>query len=104
MIQLLSNSDHRKLPDDSVRKLRDGLSTCKTSRGLSREARASISELCESARKSDWAMEHLIIAVKEACYQSAEIARLTSTSEREALVSTVVTACIQEFYAPVLAD
>jgi hypothetical protein len=49
-------------------------------------------------------MEQLIVAVKEACYQSEEIGRLTTTSEREALVSTVVTACIQEFYAPLLAD
>jgi len=104
MIQLVSESNHRKLPDDSVRALRDGLATCKTSRGLSREARKSISDLCRTARNSDWTMEQLIVAVKDACYSSAEIARLTTTSEREALVSTVVTACIQEFYGPILAD
>lgn len=45
-------------------------------------------------------MEQVLIAVKEACYQSDEIGRLTTTSERDALVSTVVTSCIQEYYAP----
>jgi hypothetical protein len=45
-------------------------------------------------------MEQLLIAVKEACYQSDEIGRLTTASERDALVSTVVTACIQEYYTP----
>jgi hypothetical protein len=49
-------------------------------------------------------MEQLLIAVKEACYTSEEIGRLTTTSEREALVSTIVTACIQEFYRPLLAE
>lgn len=106
MIQLLSdnNHNHRKLPDDSIRTLRDGLATCRNSRGLSTEARMSVAQLCRVARTSDWSMEQLLVAVKEACYQSEEIARLTSTSEREALVSTVVTACIQEYYAPILAD
>jgi hypothetical protein len=49
-------------------------------------------------------MEQLIVALKDACYQSEEIGRLTTTSERDSLVSTVVTACIQEYYAPLLAD
>ena len=104
MIQFLNESVHRKLPDDSVRALRDGLATCKSSRGLSNEARRSVASLCREARSSDWTMEQLLVAVKEACYQSEEIGRLTSTSERDALVSTVVTACIQEYYAPALAD
>ena len=104
MLQVVTDLNRRRLPDDSIRALRDGLATCKTSRWLSHQAHTSVAELCRTARKSDWTMEQLIVAVKEACYQSAEIARLTTTSERDALVSTVVTACIQEFYAPALVD
>ena len=91
---------HRTLPFEAVRTLRDGLAPCQTTRRLSAEARHAIGDLGRTARENDWCMEQLLIAVKEACYTSEEISRLTTTSEREALVSTIVTACIQEFYAP----
>jgi hypothetical protein len=95
---------HRQLPLEAVRKLRDGLATCKTSRALSPEARVSIASLCNIAHTGDWSMEQLLIAIKDACYQSEEISRLTSTSERDSLVAIVVTACIQEYYSPRRAD
>ena len=101
MIQALPTSNHRSLPSDAVRTLRDGLATCRTSRGLSREARKSVSALCKRARDDGWSAEQLLIAVKEACYQSEEIGKLTTTSERDARVATVVTACITEFYTPI---
>lgn len=104
MTHFVTISQHRTLPFDAVRALRDGLATCQSTRRLSTEARYSIRDLCRTARANDWSMEQLLIAVKEACYTSEEIGRLTTTSEREALVSTIVTACIQEFYAPLLAD
>ena len=104
MIQVLSPTAHPKLPSQAIRSLRDGLATCRTTRGLSREARGAIAALCRTARDDGWSVEQLLVAVKEACYQSDEIGRLTTTSERDSLVSTVVTACIQEYYAPALAD
>jgi hypothetical protein len=104
MSHVVTISQHRPLPFDAVRALRDGLATCQSTRRLSMEARHAIASLCRTAHASEWSMEQLLIAVKEACYTSEEISRLTTTSEREALVSTIVTACIQEFYAPLLAD
>jgi hypothetical protein len=38
------------------------------------------------------------MAVKDACYGSPEIAHLTTTSERDAFLAKVVSACIREFY------
>ncbi|HEX6573718.1 MAG TPA: hypothetical protein VF042_02015 [Gemmatimonadaceae bacterium] len=58
-----------------------------------------IADLCNSAREHGWAAEQLIIAVKEACYASPEIACLTTASEREAMLATVITGCISEYYA-----
>jgi hypothetical protein len=92
------------LPADVVCRLRDGIATCRTTRLLSLEARSVIVDLCRIARQNEWAAEQLIIAVREACYASPEITQLTTTSEREAMLSTVVTGCIAEFYSPSRAD
>jgi hypothetical protein len=91
---------HPSLSKDVVRRLRDGIATCKTSRGLSPEARVVISDLCTMARDSAWTPEQLLIAVKDACYSTPEISSLTTTSEREAMLSTIITGCIAEFYKP----
>lgn len=61
-------------------------------------ARAVVVELCTAARKEGWSAEQLVVAVKNACYTSDEIAKLNTTSERDALLSKVVTACIKEFF------
>jgi hypothetical protein len=93
-------SQQPALNRDVVRKLRDGIATCRSPRGLSVEARAVISDVCRIARNSSWTPEQLLIAVKEACYSSPEISRLTTASDREAMLATIVTACINEFYTP----
>lgn len=100
VLQLTSHSTHPTLAKDVVRRLRDGIATCKSPRGLSPEARSVIRDMCSVARASSWTPEQLLVAVKEACYTSPEISTLTSTSEREAMISTIVTACISEFYHP----
>jgi len=52
------------------------------------------------AREHGWTPEQLLILVKEVCYTSPEITHLTTTSEREALLSMIVSGCIQEYYTP----
>ena len=99
-----AHAAHPSLPGDLIRRLRDGIATCRTTRSVSSEARTVIIELCNVARLNDWPAEQLIIAMREACYASPEIMRLTTTSEREAMLATLVTACIGEFYGPALAD
>lgn len=78
--------------------LREGLATCRSKRGLTPEANAAIVSLCNGARHDGWAAEQLLMAVKDACYSSPEIAHLTSTSERDAFLAKIVSACIREFY------
>ena len=95
---------HPSLPAHLVCRLRDGIATCRTTHTLSLEARAVIVDLCRVAREQDWPAEQLVIAVREACYASPEITQLTTTSEREAMLSTVVSGCIAEFYCPSKAD
>src|SRR5215208_5304064 len=89
-----------KLSDDALKSLRDGLATCTSHRGLSPEARRALSVICGVARENSWPPEQLLILVKEVCYTSPEITHLTTTSEREAFVSTIVSGCIQEYYSP----
>ena len=103
MIQLTSTPVHPKLSDEILKSLQDGLATCTSRRPLSPEARRAIARLCIVAHESQWTPEQLVIVVKEACYSSPEISHLTTASEREALLATIVTGCIQEFYTP-LAD
>ncbi len=67
-------------------------------RGLTPEASAAITALCEKARDDGWTAEQLVMAVKDACYGSPEIAHLTTTSERDAFLAKVVSSCIREFY------
>jgi hypothetical protein len=38
------------------------------------------------------------MAVKDACYSSPEISHLTTTSERDAFLAKIVSACIKEYY------
>jgi hypothetical protein len=78
--------------------LREGLATCRAKRGLTPEANSAIVSLCEAAKQDGWSAEHLLMAVKDACYSSPEISHLTSTSERDAFLAKIVSACIKEYY------
>jgi len=100
VIQLATQSQHPTLSKDVIRRLRDGIASSKSSRGLSPEARAVIADLCLIARSNNWTPEQLLVAVKDACYTSPEISSLTTTSERETVLARIVSACITEFYNP----
>lgn len=94
-----SGRNHR-LSKEAMEKLRDGLASCRGTRGLTPEARDAIVMLCADARRDGWPPEQLLIAVKDACAGSPEISHLTSTSERDAFLAKIITACIQEYFAP----
>ena len=100
MLQLSSAPMQPKLSDDILKSLRDGLATCSVRRGLSPEARKAIASVCVVARDNSWTAEQLLILVKEVCYTSPEISHLTTTSEREALLASIVSGCIHEYYTP----
>ena len=100
MIQLTTTPVHPKLSDEILKSLQDGLATCTSRRALSPEARRAIARLCAVARENSWNPEQLVVVVKEACYSSPRISHLTTSSEREAMLATIVTGCIQEFYTP----
>ena len=99
MIRLTTQSSHPALSKDVVQRLRDGIATSRSSRGLSPEARRVISDLCLFAHHSAWTPEQLLVAVKDACYSSPEIMSLTTTSERETVLARIISACINEFYS-----
>jgi hypothetical protein len=40
----------------------------------------------------------MVVAVKSTCYSSEQVAGIDTTSERDALLAKVVTACIKEYY------
>ena len=86
------------LPKEALDKLRSSLAARGTRKTLSTEEREVVAELCSGARKGGWTPEQLIVAVKDACYTSPEIAHLTTTSERDAFLARIVTACIEEFF------
>ena len=100
VIQLTTSPTQPKLSDEILKSLQDGLATCTSRRGLSPQARRAIARLCAVARESAWTPEQLVIVVKDAVHSSPQIARLTTASEREALLATIVTGCIREFYTP----
>ncbi len=79
-------------------RLKSGLPGWRLRSGLPPDAREIVTELCTAARNEGWSPEQLLVAVKTACYASEEIARLNTTSERDALLSKVVTVCIKEFF------
>ncbi len=82
----------------ALERLKLGLPNWHVRSGLPPDARAVVAELCSAARKEGWSPEQLVVAVKNACYTSDEIVKLNTTSERDALLSKVVTACIKEFF------
>jgi hypothetical protein len=65
---------------------------------LPAEATASVKELCAAAKAEGVTVEQLVVAVKAACYSSEQVSELDTTSERDALLAKVVTACIKEYY------
>ncbi len=80
-------------------RIRSGLPSWRLRSALPADAREVVAELCSAAREEGWSPEQLVVAVKNACYSSDEIAQLNTTSERDALLSKVVTACIKEFFS-----
>ena len=100
MFQLSTAPMRPRLSDDILKSLRDGLATCSLPRGLSPEARKAIASICVLARDNSWTPEQLLILVKEVCSTSPEISHLTTTSERETMLATIVSGCIQEYYSP----
>ena len=97
-LTLPNRPPHPALSSEAMTTLRVGLATCKSKRGLTPEANAAIVSLCEGAKHDGWSAEQLLMAVKDACYLSPEIAHLTSTSERDAFLAKIVSACIKEYY------
>ena len=97
--RLATQPQQPTLSKEIIGRLRDGIATSKSSRGLSPEARAVISDVCRIARSNEWTPEQLLVAVKDACYSSPEISSLTTTSERETILARIVSACINEFYS-----
>ena len=95
---LANRPQHPALSPEGMKTLREGLATCRSKRGLTPEANAAIVSLCRDARANGWTAEQLLMAVKDACYSSPEISHLTTTSERDAFLAKIVTACIREFY------
>jgi hypothetical protein len=100
MFQLSTAPMQPKLSDEILKSLRASLATCTSRQGLSTEARMALATVCSVARQNSWTPEQLLILVKEVCYTSPEIAHLTTTSERDALLSTIVSGCIREYYSP----
>ncbi|MEO5590594.1 MAG: hypothetical protein ABIS03_13475 [Gemmatimonadaceae bacterium] len=87
------------LADGPIRDLRVALPDCSAKRALSPAALTAISELCQIARNERWLPETLLIVVKNAFYSSREVAHDLTPSERDSLLSTVVSACIAQYYA-----
>lgn len=97
-ISLPNRTPHPALSPDALTTLREGLATCRSKRGLTPEANEAIVSLCAGAHQDGWTAEQLLMAVKDACYSSPEIAHLTSTSERDAFLAKIVSSCIKEYY------
>ncbi len=93
-----AGAQHVSLSKESMDQFRKGLATCRSKRGLTPEAIQAIVMLCDGARRDAWTPEQLVVAVKDACYTSSEITHLTTTSERDAFLAKIITACIQEFF------
>ena len=88
------------MPAESLIKLRAGLPTWRVRSTLPPEANDIVVELCGAAHRAGWSPEQLVVAVKDACYGSDEMSQMTTTSERDALLAKVVTACIKEYFRP----
>ena len=90
--------DQAELPREALNRLQEGFAGWRAHRTLTPEANAVVADLCESARKAGWTPEQLVVAVKNACNESPEIREMTTTSERDAFLGRLVTACIKEFF------
>jgi hypothetical protein len=99
-----ARKSRQTLSRESTARLRTGLATCHSTRGLTPEARAAIVMVCAEARRDEWSPETLLVAVKDACFSAPEIAHMMTTSERDGLLARVITACIQEFFRISRAD
>ena len=86
------------LSKEAVDRLSAGLASCRSKQGLTLEAREAIRTVCAEARLNGFTPEQLLIAVKDACHASPEIASMTTTSERDTFLAKVITACIKEYY------
>ena len=79
-------------------RLRASLPSWRARSALPAEATASVKELCSAAKAEGLTAEKMVVAVKSTCYSSEEVSELDTTSERDALLAKIVTACIKEYY------
>ena len=96
--ELPDKPEHPILPQESLDRLRAGLSLWRARKSLTPEANEIVADLCAEAKSAGWTPEQLVVAVKDACYTSPELTNMTTTSERDAFLARVVTACIKEFF------
>jgi hypothetical protein len=97
-VPLPDKSEPAELPQDALNRLQEGFASWRTHRTLTPEANAIVADLCRSAKQAGWSPEQLVVAVKNACNDSPEIREMTTTSERDAFLGRLVTACIKEFF------
>ena len=79
----------------------DALAGTATRGSMSPSAHAAVGRMCDSARRNGWTPEQFIVAVKTACYTSPAIRDLGTSSERDALLSLVVSECIKQYFSGV---
>ncbi len=96
---LQQDSAQQVLSADFIRCVNDALAGTATS-GLRPPAIQAVTRLCDVAHQNGWTIEQFIVAVKTACHSSPEIMSLGTTSERDALLSLVVSACIKKYFSP----
>ncbi|MDQ3243290.1 MAG: hypothetical protein M3Q09_06160, partial [Gemmatimonadota bacterium] len=58
---------HVQLSQEILERLREGLATCRSTRGITPEARSGIAVASRYARNQGWTPEQFIVAVKELC-------------------------------------
>jgi hypothetical protein len=85
-------------PEEALNRLQEGFARWRTHRTLTPEANEAVAAVCRAAKRAGWSPEQLVVAVKNACHDSTEIREMTTTSERDAFLGRLVTACIKEYF------
>jgi hypothetical protein len=95
---VFTSGDRIAVPPNAVELLRASINARKNDSAVNDQIRTAAALICDEAHRMDAMPEQLLVSIKELCHSLPEYEAIPGARERDAFVSAVVTAAIEEYY------
>lgn len=95
---VFTSGDRIAVPPNAVELLRESISARNDGSALNEKIRTAAALICDEAHRMEAMPEQLLVSIKELCHSLPEYETIRGARERDAFLSVVVTAAIEEYY------